>query len=384
MSSNTKHPRHEGKSERGSIIIMTAIFMLLLFLMLGLCIDVSRIYMVRAELQNAADAAALTAARELNGGEGGIDAAVNQATNVIANTHGLGTKIPVTISSVEFAVNLNDEPYMDATAAQAVAADIKFVKVTTETSSTSILFGLKALGTSHTESRQAVAGTSVELAGLCDFFPAAVGLANPDPTPGPMTLKFAEGSGNSAVIDDMDYIVLEVPCITGNGEVETARLAAGEPCACNQIGGSIAMTPSSNLGNGGRAAGDGMNTRFGEYVDGYGGWLQQADRYKSDTNVDETITYAQYVNNIPVAGNGRRVVIAPIIAPDTYPANTNEQILGWGKFFLKTKMYVDFNGNCANNLPCGYMEVEYVGQVNVNPTGPVGCSSGLTTTVLYK
>lgn len=144
------------------------------------------------------------------------------------------------------------------------------------------------------------------------------------------------------------------------------------------------MTPSSNLGNGGRAAGDGMNTRFGEYVDGYGGWLQQADRYKSDTNVDETITYAQYVNNIPVAGNGRRVVIAPIIAPDTYPANTNEQILGWGKFFLKTKMYVDFNGNCANNLPCGYMEVEYVGQVNVNPTGPVGCSSGLTTTVLYK
>ena len=384
MSSNTKHPRHEGKSERGSIIIMTAIFMLLLFLMLGLCIDVSRIYMVRAELQNAADAAALTAARELNGGEGGIDAAVNQATNVIANTHGLGTKIPVTISSVEFAVNLNDDPYMDATAAQAVAEDIKFVKVTTETSSTSILFGLKALGTSHTESRQAVAGTSVELAGLCDFFPAAVGLADPDPTPGPMTLKFAEGSGNSAVIDDMDYIVLEVPCITGNGEVETARLAAGEPCACNQIGGSIAMTPSSNLGNGGRAAGDGMNTRFGEYVDGYGGWLQQADRYKSDTNVDETITYAQYVNNIPVAGNGRRVVIAPIIAPDTYPANTNEQILGWGKFFLKTKMYVDFNGNCANNLPCGYMEVEYVGQVNVNPTGPVGCSSGLTTTVLYK
>ena len=108
--------------ERGSIIITTAIFMLLLFLMLGFAIDVSRIFMVREELQNAADAAALTAARELNGGTGGIDNAVNQATNVIANNKGQKTKTNVTITTVEFAANLNDDPYLSATAAKAVAS----------------------------------------------------------------------------------------------------------------------------------------------------------------------------------------------------------------------------------------------------------------------
>ena len=59
MSLNCAHPDRQRSNERGSIIMMTAIFMLVLFLLLGLCIDVSRIYMIRAEMQNAADAAAL-------------------------------------------------------------------------------------------------------------------------------------------------------------------------------------------------------------------------------------------------------------------------------------------------------------------------------------
>lgn len=397
MFPNRVQPDRQRNNERGSIIMMTAVFMLLLFLMLGLCIDVSRIYMVRTELQNAADAAALAAARELNGGTGGIDGAVNQAMNVIANTKGLSTKSTVTVSSVTFAVDLDDDPYLNATAAQADAANIRFVKVTTETASTSILFGANALGSSHTESREAVAGRSVNLSGLCDFFPAAVGMEDQNPAdtdedgdpvftyPAPgsgLTLKFAQGSGSTAVINNMDYIVLEVPCITGNGEVETARLSGGEPCACNQLGGSIAMTPSSNFGNGGRAAGDGMNTRFGVYATGYGGWLT-ASNYPSDTNVSETITYQQYIDQTPTRGNDRRVVLAPIIAPGTYPATTNGQILGWGKFFLKTRMSTP-NGNCADNPPCGYMSVEFIGEAEVNASGPIACSSGLTTVVLYR
>src|SRR6266540_741528 len=83
--------------ERGSVIIMTAISMLFLLLLVGLCIDVSRIYMVRAEVQNAADAAALTAARQLNGGTTGIDLALTRASQVV-NTQGFG-KIGVGIFS---------------------------------------------------------------------------------------------------------------------------------------------------------------------------------------------------------------------------------------------------------------------------------------------
>ena len=368
------------KGERGSITIMTAIFALLLLLMVGLTIDISRIYLVRSELQNAADAAALTAARELNGGTGGIDEAVNQATIVIANNQGLRAKTSVGIATVEFAVNLNDDPYLSASDAKLNAANIRFVKVTTNSTTTTILFASSALGVSRSESRSAVAGMSVELSGICDFYPAVVGLANPSPTPGNMTLKFAQGSGNSADINDKDYIVLEMDCITGNGDVETARLAAGEPCACKKKGDFLSMTPSSNLGNGGRAAGDGMNTRFGIYVGGYGGYLTAAN-YPADDNVSTGITYTQYVN---AGGNGRRVVVAPIIfAPKSYPADSQGEILAWGKFFLKSPMSAP-NGNCANNPPCGYMDVEYVGKADVGANGTVSCGSGLTTAVLYK
>src|SRR5882724_313013 len=152
--------------ERGSIMIMTAIFAVLLLLMVGLCLDVSRIYLVRAELQNAADAAALTAARELDGGTLGIDNAVNQATNVIANTQGLRAKANVAIFSVEFATTLNGT-YMNAATAKVQDAttisNIQFVRVTTQSTATNILFASSALGASHAESRQAVAGKSVEL-----------------------------------------------------------------------------------------------------------------------------------------------------------------------------------------------------------------------------
>src|SRR5215204_6883477 len=294
--SSDKEQRDELRSkERGSIIIMTAISALALLMVVGLTIDVSRIYVVRTELQNAADAAALTAARELDGGTGGIDQAVNQATNVIANNRGFKTKAGVTIASVEFGETL-DGGYMTATAAKTVAANIRFVTVTTESTSTAILFASHALGLSHAEFREAVAGMSVPLEGLCDFFPAAVGLTNPNPIAGTnMTLKFAQGTGTTATINNFDYIVLDVNCISGNGDTETAKLAAGEPCECKKMGDSIHMTPSSNFANGGSAAGDGMNTRFGLYANGYGNSLT-ASAYPSDTNVTQAITYTQYTN----------------------------------------------------------------------------------------
>src|SRR5262245_61965295 len=103
MSLTCPQLKRQRSNERGSIILMTAIFMLILFLMLGLCIDVSRIYMIRAELQNAADAAALSAARELNSGDTGIDAAVTRAANIV-NNQGF-EKFGVTIATVEFSTN---------------------------------------------------------------------------------------------------------------------------------------------------------------------------------------------------------------------------------------------------------------------------------------
>ena len=54
------------KGERGSILAISAFGMLALVLALGLCVDVSHWYVVKAELQNAADASALAGASALN------------------------------------------------------------------------------------------------------------------------------------------------------------------------------------------------------------------------------------------------------------------------------------------------------------------------------
>ena len=388
--------------ERGSIMIMTAIFALLLLLMVGLCLDVSRIYVVRAELQNAADAAALTAARELNGGDGGIDDAVNQATNVITNNQGLRAKTNVTIASVEFAANLNDNPYLSATDAKVNPAGIRFVKVTTQSTSTPILFASSALGLTHAESREAVAGMSIGVTSICDFFPGAVALNDADndpatgfqgftpPTPGTlMTLNFNQGTGNGITLSNMDYAVLEVPQINGNGTGETAGLCAGLPNFCKALGDNINMTPSSNPNNGPRNCGDGMNTRFNVYANGYGNSLQPGT-FPPDSNVMPNISAYDYKNrtagtvtapspNAP-GKDERRLLVVPIIYPGFYPAYTTN-IVYWAVFFLKSAVPTP-NGQC--DPPCGNIPVEFVGKANVAIPGDTSCSSGLTTPVLYR
>jgi len=390
------------KNERGSIIIMTAIGMLILLLMVGLCIDVSRIYSVRAELQNAADAAALTAAAQLNGGDQGIDLAVARA-NEIVNTFGVNSKSNVTISSITFAVNLYpDSDYMSAADAKAgtTAENIRFVKVVTQSASTGMLFASSALGADWIEDRQAVAGNSgISPSTICDFFPAAVALADPSPTPGTLLdLSFNQGTGTSAVLNDKDYIILEIDDITGNGNVETALLTAGISGLCKALGDDIHMTPSSNPNNGPGAAGDGANTRFNEYANGYGNQLQP-DPFHPDFNIQEGITHQNYLDGNPLTSPstnldlreaGRRMLIMPIVLPNGPPPLTPEypaytaNIQKWGLFFLRNKSVV-IQGNCQADPLCGDLQVEVVRTVGaMSPVVPTATSSSLTLPVLYR
>src|SRR5690242_8693622 len=182
-------------SERGSTMIMAAILMLGLLMCVGLCIDISRLYMTQTELKNAADAAALAGARELNSGTSGINDAVTRANQVV-NSYGFGRQA-ITIANVEFAVNLNGT-YVNQATALTAPDNIRFVRVTTASVSTSMLFSSAALGGSRTQTGQSVAGMSVGLNTICDFFPVAVALTNINPAPNTvMTLNFTQGSNNS-------------------------------------------------------------------------------------------------------------------------------------------------------------------------------------------
>ena len=412
MSPMNAQQDRQRRGERGSIMIMTAIFALLLLLMVGLCLDISRIYMVRAELQNAADAAALAAARELNSGEQGIDFAVAQA-RAIVNNQGLRAKTNVRVATVSFAVNLNDNPYILAydsnngavttAAAKTQAANIRFVKVTTQPTSTNILFASSALGASRAQSREAVAGASVPINTICDFFPVAVALTNPNPAPNTtMTLNFVQGTGTSATLSDKDYIILEVPDINGNGSPETAVLSAGVTNLCQSFGSTIQfhMTPSANINNGPKQITDGTNTRFDIQANGYANALTSTLPdgtlvFKPDINIRDNITFDQYKNGTAVTAPShtgaeeRRILIVPIVhlttSPQTY-SPPNAQIARFGAFFMKRRIADPQNPCSQAGHVCGQLEVEWIDETLVLGGGSfTGCSdSTLTLPVLYK
>ncbi|MCK9983921.1 MAG: hypothetical protein AzoDbin1_00393 [Azoarcus sp.] len=84
--------------QRGAIALMTAL--LLIFVLLpftGLVLDLGHLYIAKSELQNAADAAALAGAKELNHTSGGITAAVDKAISTAA-AHNYDLRRPVTIT----------------------------------------------------------------------------------------------------------------------------------------------------------------------------------------------------------------------------------------------------------------------------------------------
>ncbi len=111
-----KLAKRSRKGERGSVLAMSTISMLALLLATGLAVDVSHFYTVKAEMQNAADAAALAAASQLNSTSGGIKCAITEATKAL-NKYDFKTSVAVTSADITFATeserNLHDRRRRD-------------------------------------------------------------------------------------------------------------------------------------------------------------------------------------------------------------------------------------------------------------------------------
>jgi Flp pilus assembly protein TadG len=401
MRSGDRYIKNEA-NQRGSVMIMTAILMAGIILAVGLCIDVARVYMVRTELQNAADAAALAAARELNSGSGGILDAVSQARNIVNNYGFNDVAVNVDAVDVQFAVNLNQDPYDSAETAAGNPTNYRFVRVTTQSVTTPMLFSARVLGASRSQSRTAVAGMSVGINTICDFFPFAVALDDSDkdtpefdlpPANTVMTLNFVQGTGNEMTLKNKDYVIVEVPEITGNGAKETIRLAAGVTSICATLNVNLPFhaTPSSNVNNGPWQIVDGASTRFDIYAKGPG--QLNATDFPPDTNIKDPLSYDDYKNRTVVEApsstgqDDRRILIVPIVAPGTYTGSpVSAPTLAFGAFFLKRIPTVDSPCSKAED-GCAHFEVEWIEESLVIGRGsftPGGGTSSLTLPVLYK
>jgi Flp pilus assembly protein TadG len=166
------------KNERGGVVAYTVLSALFLFLAVGLGVDLSHLYTVKAELQNAADAAALAGCTPLDEPDAAkIEEAVDRAIVVLnQNKYNFnnrqfveGDNLSVAdLSSlrqyVRFAVNLSDfDTGNGLSEAQASAnpTNIRFVRVITPDVPISIFFSVPILGALRDMSARAVAGFSV-------------------------------------------------------------------------------------------------------------------------------------------------------------------------------------------------------------------------------
>ena len=79
-------------NRRGSIVVISCFFLVIAFAFLAFVVDIGRIVTARAELQNAADAAAMSAARDLRLGP---SAARIAAVNLAALNNAAGVSVSV-------------------------------------------------------------------------------------------------------------------------------------------------------------------------------------------------------------------------------------------------------------------------------------------------
>lgn len=169
------------RGERGNVLTYTVLSILFLFLAVGLGVDLSHLYSVKTEIQNAADAAALAGASALLlPADGRIATAVDRAVDTLnKNKYNFNNDQFDAILAkadqralVEFAVNLDGPYYPESTAA--TMSNIRFVKVTTPTVPVNVFFSIPILGLTRTMTTTATSGLSVNSNVFCNFVPIAV------------------------------------------------------------------------------------------------------------------------------------------------------------------------------------------------------------------
>lgn len=119
-----------GKRQSGSVAIMVALSLFVLVGMIGLVLDLGHLYIIKTELQNASDACALAAARELNGDANSLTRAENAGITVGGRNRvdfqsGL---VSIQSSDITFSETL-DGSYVSSASVSNIA-NVKYVKCT--------------------------------------------------------------------------------------------------------------------------------------------------------------------------------------------------------------------------------------------------------------
>lgn len=391
MNQQSSKLKRDRKGERGSILALSALGMLSLLLAVGLGVDISHFYLVKSELQNAADASALAAASAINSKPAGITEGTSRAVKAM-NQYDFNNKgVAFTREHVTWAVNL-DGPYMSEALAstEAQAPTIRFAKVTTPDSPVGVSFAAIVIGDNKNLSATATAGLSVPLNVICNFIPLSVLIDNDDSllVKG-QTYTIRANTGGSP--SPGNYQILAV---AGRGGFDVEHGIAKGVDQCAKPGEIYNVDTKPGLTSG--KVRKGINTRFDDYQGTNLGPVAEPP----DNNIKENINYDDYADMLgcgrPDARacnpnyhkapthlgiDNRRVVLIPLVKVSEYDQGRDTvKFLRFGAFFLKTKAG---SGN-GGDIQAEYIEDRLaIGEGGYDPTAAAG-DPVLAAPVLYR
>ncbi|GGK59279.1 TadE/TadG family type IV pilus assembly protein [Amphritea balenae] len=283
------------KKQRGIVAVIVTIGMVALLAVTGLALDSGHMLMNKTRIQNAADAAALAAARTLQTNTGDMTLARSVANTVFNNNLSGELSDQSPSLTVTFSENLNPGSFANTVTTP------RYVKVaSTLVPLQSFLIrvvGFNSKGVAAT----AVAGFA-NGANFCSLIPVMVcqgpdsdqsGNVNGYITGDEYDLKFGSQSGPDDAIGTGNFHLLDLPGLQGANDIRYAF--AGNPaCAGLGQGQPIDVAPGNKVG----PTVQGINTRFGIYS-GPLNSLQNKIDYPADWANDDP-----YINNSPCPAEG--------------------------------------------------------------------------------
>jgi Flp pilus assembly protein TadG len=255
------------KRQTGVVAPTTALALVVLVAFLGVAVDVGRLFVIKTELQNAADACALAAAQELDGNAGALTRAENSgiAAGIRNGVHFQSTPVAIAVSDVKFSTTLSSASGDNSnyqTQAAGAPGNARYAMCT------ATLPGVPMSLTSIV----GVGPQTVAAAAVATVAPAQascaipLGLCSQGPSP---SFGFVAGTWYNGRFDagggltgSFNWIDFSPPA---GGQSELAALLTG-PGQCNTAIG-IPVGQTGVLGN---AAARAWNSRFGLYQGGGG------------------------------------------------------------------------------------------------------------------
>ena len=181
-------------SESGAVAPLTALSLIALVSVAGLAYDVSRGFALRAELDNAADAAALAGATQLDGRLGSLDRARTAARSVLARNPQLLADVPETAVTIAN----NDIKFLDANRVPVTnGRQAQFIQIDLTPRSLGVVFGTLAKISKFQVTAHAVAGYG---ASICRAPPILI--CNPDEANGNLTFVGDNHIGEGIVLQE--------------------------------------------------------------------------------------------------------------------------------------------------------------------------------------